>query len=227
MQKIMDIDVADVKFLKDEFLRIEALYEKARYVTEQLKLIKTNAKTTAYTKLKTFREQANILAAEDVKDEDIELLDSLEQTYTQRVAPNIRLPAITVATEDFVPDSQLYYIKSTNKFAVRILGQILSGNVGTVENTRRSSKIFKCQRVECDKMCGRKHPGDHPRWLNNNWMYSNQPIDRKNKNMRHIGSRTSLYEDIFTASKTEIDMRYEQLMHDLLITLCIIKIHPY
>ncbi len=54
------------------------------------------------------------------------------------------------------------------------------------------------------------------------WMYSEQMRSNKNKNMRHVGSRNTLKEDLEFMKNDKDHVLYKaQIIHDLLVSTCI------
>lgn len=118
----------------------------------------------------------------------------------REVAPGITLPVIAVPTVDNVPDIPLYYSLDTQEFVIKVLGTVISGNVGRLISTKNKS-------------------GSIPEFKVQNWIYSPVPYGPKNREMRHVGHRDTLLQDLKFESRRMIKLRNKMLMHDLLITL--------
>lgn len=179
------------KFLtEDKLLEASESYDKLaklcsimEQTVRELKLIKNASKKAIISK---------VIDIEDIiHDEEI----SEDNTKTKEI-DNIKLHVVEVPTEDFIPKSFLYWIKSEETFAIKLNNLVLKGNV--------------------------RNFGDKPGDFNNqNFTYVKSGYCKKNKHFRHIGSKDSLKSDIENATEKEKNDRTFQVMHDLLIQLCI------
>ena len=145
-----------------------------------------------------------------------------------------------------IPNTKLYWVDDIKQFAVRINNVIVRGNIGNIFPKDISNKnLIKCQNgSKCinmikNNMCSYLHDPIEMKdiinqsqiirnYTNSSWMYASNSIDRKNRQMRHIGNRSSLNHDIEKMSKrdkksidNEIDMIINQVMHDLLILMAL------
>lgn len=189
------------------------------YVNEQLKLIRNSLHGYISTNIKNLKHDLDILEDPQAGVEDIVNINS-NGGNMHEIAPGVLLPVITVKYEDLIPSSPLYYISSTNQYAVKILDSVISGQVGFIaDNTK---KIYNCKlnHDHCLSKCRYFHPGEIPTWSYSNWIYTPQTLSTLNRRMRHIGSRDTLASDIRQSTKQERDMRSLQTMHDILIKLC-------
>lgn len=143
--------------------------------------------------------------------EEIKYLSDMEVNDNRtEVAPGITLPVIHVPDDSYIPNSHLYYNDATGKCGIKILGHLITGEIGEISEKRTHCIDSKLT---------------YPLWQNAEWLYTRSPINKKNKRMRHLGSRSTLLKDIYVATKHEQIQRNKQLSHDLLVTLCVAKIH--
>ncbi len=120
-------------------------------------------------------------------------------------------------------DGNLYYIRPLNRFALRINGHLLTGNVGEVyTHGGTPQKIKPCSNGKgCkDATCTYYHPdnGDVRNFISGSFSYQRKTdgISRK------IGNRSTLATDIAKATRAEIELYQDQSIHDLLCHLAIL-----
>lgn len=120
-------------------------------------------------------------------------------------------------------DGNLYYIRPLNRFALRVNGHLLTGNVGEVyTHGGTPQKIKPCSNGKnCkDATCTYYHPdnGDVRNFISGSFSYQRKTdgISRK------IGNRSTLAADIAKATRAEIELYQDQSIHDLLCHLAIL-----
>lgn len=218
----------DLEMLAKKFDDLDAIYRVLNSLVQDIKLIRQNCYTEITSRLKKIRSELEILDNPAPNASDIQQLQSRDHG-TKEVAPGIHLPVITVATEDFIPDSPLYYIRSSNDFAIRINGSLIRGRIRDFSS---GSSSIKCRRgASCrEEGCAWGHPSPQtedgrPRalqtWSPGNWLYTDRALEKNNIHMRHIGSRRTLMPDIYAATRSEISDRAYQTAHDLLVYLAV------
>lgn len=241
MQKAIDIQnnilqIADsdqAHILIEEYKKLDQIYEQHQHQLEQIKLIHTTCKQLIHSKIKRFRTEMNIICnpAKITQDELKYLSSSALEDNMKEVAPGIKLPVVTVDHVDNIPDvSFLYHVKNTDTFGIKLLGQTLTGRIGNIvvpsNNNKKHIRCHKNHPPQFDhiKNCPKYHPHlDEPfSWSNSSWLYTPHS-NKKNKTMRHIGSRDTLLIDIWKAEPSELKQRKQQFIHDLLIQACISK----
>jgi hypothetical protein len=120
-------------------------------------------------------------------------------------------------------DGCVYYIRPMNRFALRINGHLILGNIGDVfTHGCAPHKIKPCSNGKnCrDTSCSYYHPdaGDIRNFISGSFSYQ-----RKVEGIaRRIGNRSTLGADIEKATKTEIDLFQDQSTHDFLCHLAIL-----
>jgi hypothetical protein len=218
----------DLEQLAKKFDDLDALYRVLNSLVQDIKLIRQNCYTEITSRLKKIRSEVEILDNPAPTAADIQQLQSRDHG-TREVAPGIALPVVAVATEDFIPDSPLYYIRSSDEFAVRINGSLIRGRIRDFSSGASS---VKCRRgASCrEEGCQWGHPTDRTEdgrsralvtWSPGSWIYTDRALEKKNLHMRHIGSRNSLLPDIQAATRSEMADRAQQTAHDLLVQLAI------
>lgn len=156
------------------------------------------------------------------------LTDDVEPTRTiisQSGDARSTLTAIHVDHPDkVVGDGRLYFIKSLNRFAFRLNGHLLMGNIGEVyTHGCAPQKIKPCSNGRhCrDATCTYYHAdnGDIRNFISGSFSYQR----RTDGFSRKIGNRSTLATDIAKATKPEIDLYQDQSIHDLLCHLVILE----
>lgn len=155
-----------------------------------------------------------------------------EKSETSKcIAPCIKTDVTIVKDIDMIPNTGLYW--ANDEFAIRINNILIKGNVGDiyVDKNMQCKKINNCiLGSNCkNNNCTYYHNDDKIRnFLNSSWNYTPDIIKKNNMNMRHIGDRNRLHLDISRLLKcdekviqNEIDIRINQLMHDLLILMAL------
>lgn len=191
------LDVDDLESAGNKFDHLDALYQALKTATNEIKLIKMGSQTQIISRLRKLREDIEILEQDNISLDDIAILQS-KDSCMKEVAPGINLRTTVVATEDFIPDSPLYFIRNTGEYAIKVQGLIIKGVIKNIKSTPSSDS-----------------------WTPGDFLYTDRPLLKKNMHMRHIGSRDSLKSDIEMATRREKETRAAQLAHDLLIQLCI------
>lgn len=151
------------------------------------------------------------------------------------VSQNMSLRCIEITDINAVRnDGVLYYIPRIQRFAIRICGFILQGNIGTVYiSDATPHKIHDCDaQANCRQSpCNYYHnpltcPGsnDIRNFAASSWIYhppisSSEkliPFEKSPKKSRKLSSRPNLDHDIKFITSTDLMYYNEQLMHDLL-----------
>lgn len=147
------------------------------------------------------------------------------------VSKNMSLRCIEIADIGAIHgDGILYYIPRIRRFAIRICGFILQGNIGTVYiSETMPQKIHDCDaQANCRQpSCNYYHnpltcPGssDIRNFAASSWIYrphsAPAPFEKSPKKSRKLASRPSLDDDIKFISSSDLMYYNEQLMHDLL-----------
>lgn len=218
----------DIENLSIKFDDLDAIYRVLNGVMHDLKLIRQNCQTEIMSRLKKIRSEVEILDQPIPTAAEIQQLQSRDHG-TKEIAPGIALPVISVPTEDFIPDSPLYYIRSTDEFACRINGTIIQGRIrdfGEGKSTVKCKQGAAC----CVPGCAWGHPTATTtdgsirtliKWSPGSWIYTDRPLEKKNLHMRHIGSANTLLPDINSVTRGELTDRAHQTAHDLFVQLAI------
>lgn len=157
---------------------------------------------------------------------DVEKVNYIDGEST-RMAINPDGPyinAIVVTNgDDVLSDGKVYYITSINRFAVRINGHLMLGNIGEIfTHGCTPYKIKTCSNGRScrESNCTYYHPdaGDIRNFVSGSFSYHRRTegISRK------IGNRSTLAADIAKATKPEIELFQDQSIHDLLCHLAIL-----
>lgn len=159
---------------------------------------------------------------------------------TREVAPNVQLRVLDVQSADNVPDIPLCWVRDTQQFAMKCNGVFIGGHIGEIYGrSDMAHRIQPCvRRLLCTKAdCHYWHPrpGEIRNFTRGSWLYADEPINKKNANMRHYGSRGTLAyamqllassadkrakgweESDDKAAYASLELRRLQLMHDLLV----------
>ena len=161
--------------------------------------------------------------------------------YTKvHITQNYFLHAVKV--DDFsdlrnMVDGVLYFVASSEHFAIRIAGMFLHGNIGKIyTQVADPMKIKNCRYGgECSKHkvdCNYYHnpvytPGgkDTRNFIATSWLYANPVHSYKNKTKaRRFGDRDNIDTDMTQLSHEEGERFIDQTMHDL---LCALLLHKY
>lgn len=132
----------------------------------------------------------------------------------------------------------LYYVESTNHFAIIIAGMFIHGNIGRIyTNEKDPVKIknclygSKCTKENCDyyhnplRSQSTLHNKDCRNYIATSWIYSPPEQAHKNKRKsRRFGDLDHIDFDIEEMSAEEGERYMDQTMHDL---LCTILLHQY
>jgi hypothetical protein len=145
-----------------------------------------------------------------------------------RITTNMSLRCVEIADPTAIrADGVLYYIPHTRRFAIRIAGFLLQGNIGTVYiSESHPEKIHDCEMYPaCNpQTCLYYHnpstcqgSTDIRNFASTSWCYypgtSSRPSAKK---MRKLSSRDNLDADILTITSADLSYFNEQLMHDIL-----------
>lgn len=141
------------------------------------------------------------------------------------VSETENLMAVPVDDKNLVrSDGLIYYIKPINKFAFRINGSVLMGNIGEVyTNEKNPQKIKTCSSGSNCRNIGRctyYHPGtkDNRNFVSGGFNHSR---GHNHNNNRKVLSRSTLSTDIPQMTKGEIELFKDQVFHDILCNLVI------
>ena len=146
------------------------------------------------------------------------------------VSPNMALRCIEIPDMNAIrKDGILYYIPRIRRFAIRMAGFVIHGNIGTVYVSEPSpQKIHDCDAYpSCNMtMCRYYHnplacPGstDIRNFAATSWLYHPGAHTSGTKKTRKLASRLSLDEDILTVTSVDLAYYNEQLMHDILCSI--------
>lgn len=144
------------------------------------------------------------------------------------VAEGMSLSAIPVNDKNSIrADGNLYYIKGINKFGFRLNGHLFIGNIGEVYTQERvPQKIKTCiHGANCRNInnCTYYHPGtkDIRNYISSSFSY--QRFDKRISSQmgRKVGNRSTLLHDVERASKQDLELFYDQSVHDILCNLVI------
>lgn len=157
------------------------------------------------------------------------LNDSNDQLFNVPVTKETALQAIIVDDKNSVTQSApLYYIKSLNKFAFRVNGHLMLGNIGEVYVYEKNpEKIKVCARGKhCKNIdtCTYYHPDsrDVRNYISGGFVYRGRAKgSTSDMPGRKIGNRSTLKTDISGASKEDLQLFSDQCMHDFLCNLII------
>lgn len=225
-------DIDDINDMYNLYHEIDLLYNEITQITEQIKIIRYNSKSHIMKRILQFKKEINLLLKPDLDETELKELKELESKDIEfEVAPGIKLAAIKVVDECHIPNIPLYYLSNEKEFAFKISGVVIRGHIGNIQD--HNKKYIKCQiehpkDFDYVKRCPKWHPqmGEHIGWNPSCFKtILDEPIKNNNKYMRHIGNKDTLEQDIlYKISNDEINMRKYQVMHDLLIQLCINKL---
>jgi hypothetical protein len=157
------------------------------------------------------------------------LSDTNDQLYNVPIAGNNILQAIIVDDKNAVTQSApLYYIRPLNKFAFRVNGHLMLGNIGEVYVYEKNpEKIKVCARGKhCKNIstCTYYHPDtkDVRNYISGGFVYRGRNSKTTGDTPgRKMGNRSTLKNDIASASKEDIQLFNDQCMHDFLCNLII------
>lgn len=210
--------IRDADALEGLWDELSVAVRDAQAIARELKLIKMAVHDTVRDRVTKFRKTIQLIDHDSVSVSDIAKAKEMDR----EIAPGISLHAVEVPSEEFVPDSPLYYIRNTGEWGVRIGGTLVSGGIGEIKRGGRGNDHShipcSCNRHGCPKWhiaAGR--PRD---WLQSHWIYTDRSLHSSNAQMRHFGSRRTLRGDILGARDSEIQTRAKQTAHDLLVYLC-------
>jgi len=177
------------------------------------------------------------------KQDDWRQLQKAPGKSKKKVAPGVEMNVEVVDDLNDIPDTPLYWVNSLQQFALSINGTVLRGNIGNVYEKNTALGMFnikECRNYEKCMMKKRRCKYFHDplklkkmeaemkdpirNFTNNSWLFTTSPKNAKNTNLRHIGNRNTLGNDLYLMryDKTypdEVSTRFYQTMHDLLILL--------
>lgn len=145
-----------------------------------------------------------------------------QQLKNIEVAPDVKIKSIVINTLAELPNYNIYYVNEINNFAFQINGVVFNGHIG---NITKKPLQKKCKRENCQNpKCSLFHGGIR-NFSTGCWMYSSI-INEKTKNMRHIGNRQTLFQDITRIENNpeknnEIELWDSQAIHTILTTLAL------
>lgn len=158
------------------------------------------------------------------------------QDKFKEVAPGVRIYTKQVETTSELPNQYIYWVKSINKFAIKINGTVLEGGIGEIYNKSKNPIGAKkcCRDMNCKGISGEckyYHSTGIRNWTNSSWLYTSDSITKSNLELRHFGSKSELYNDLQTLKSslllpTFLKKYKEQTIHDILVMLASITIYP-
>lgn len=153
--------------------------------------------------------------------------DFATKPHEYKISNEIALPVEYVKYMDMIPDTPLYYVEQDKCFAIKINGIIVRGNLGIIsDNPPKSVPCRSSARHPADQ-CDFYHDEDQRNFKTFSWVYTSDEIDRKNKNMRHIGNKATLLFDIKRLTMPDLMCEYKlresQMMHDMLVLMTLRK----
>lgn len=174
---------------------------------------------------------------------------------SRSLAPRIKVNVKEVENCSDIPNTPLYWVRSLNQFALHINGVIFRGNIGNIYPSSGNSGVHvkKCKhKNECTFLLGGKkcrfyhdpaqvkilydrghisedvfeqYKGIHRNYTNASFLYTTDARKNKNKMMRFVGNRNTLYNDLLVSKyKNDIqwsDSYQSQAFHDLLVVMAI------
>ena len=160
----------------------------------------------------------------------------------KEVIPQVSIPVETVPDIEYIPDSKLYYVEKYKQYAVNIAGITLKGNLGNIlsygeKATDTCDYGATCSKLSSGECCFYHPPEDYIKaklpvknvirnFTPGSWVYSRDK-NMKNHFCRHVGSKDTLLTDLKQFKsliyKKEVATREEQIIHDLLIYLILVK----
>lgn len=147
--------------------------------------------------------------------------DFATKPHEQKLISEIALPVEHVKYIDMIPDTPLYYVEQDKCFAIKINGLVIRGNLGEISDNPTKSVACRSHARHPADQCDFYHEGDLRNFKTFSWVYTADELDKKNKNMRHIGNKKTLLFDINRLAMpdllNEYKLREAQLMHDMLI----------
>lgn len=148
--------------------------------------------------------------------------------YAVELVDDVVIPVERVAELNHVPDHPVFYVEALDQFAVKIAGVTFRGNIGNIFNGKQSNKPkiktldARAHNINKFHMDPKKYvKPDIRNFSDSSWVYCRGPRVRKNAGMRHIGSRDRLREDLDEVIPSDKEMLRSQLIHDLLVNVCI------
>jgi len=196
-QKIqLDILNDNILDASESFTKLQNIQNLVKTLANEIELTKLASQANIINYLKRLRYDIQILESPLSTIEDIQRLSSdAKSVYGGgEIASGITIISHVVPDESFIPDSTIYYISSTGEYALKVNGMLIKGLI---------------------------KPPDEKGFKSGNWIYTKEPLNSKNKCMRHIGDPKNLSSEISNSTKKEKDLRCKQLAHDLLINLAI------
>lgn len=149
------------------------------------------------------------------------------------IKKELSLPAVAINNFDEVrAEGVLYYINCADHFAIKLNGVLLHGNIGNILVDEKSPyKIKNCKflskclkKDSCDYYHDPlEHAGstDRRNYFASSWVYQSSYASK----YRKFGSYSKLEQDIWTVTRDDIDRFRDQVMHDLLCVLLLLKYH--
>jgi hypothetical protein len=213
--------IRDDKLVIKKWNELDYIMQRTAYLYKQISAIHVATRDALGRRIQQYRSCLSILDRPDITRDELLSIKPINSD----IAPGVSLSAIPVMNADMIPDTQLYFVSETGEWGVRIMGQLITGQVGEIR--QYGKKHIPCRLCKPhDKLsCPMWHKDEVPGWLESQWIHTNQPPSAKNKLMRHVGSRSSLRYDIARLPPGEPDIRRRQLAHDLLVYLAISTCH--
>lgn len=243
-----NIQFQDIKYVKDVLADLSALTVEIESVLDQATKVKASIHSKLLSRISIFRRELQTIDNSSPRITSQEATTIIEpyilpeETKGPEIVSGISIPGIIeVNTLDGVPDSNLYWVKDINQFAVKICGFVIRGNIGDIyplhSTSRQMLKIISCKygnackNINLPNGCNYYHDPIHinkkdsskqiRNYTNGSWTYTHEPFSEHNKSMRHIGNRSSFTEDLHNVSADEANRWVDQSMHTLLTTLAL------
>lgn len=207
--------ISDIMRASYHFDDLDELYNISVKLTKEIELIRASCRERISTQIKSINAVISLYENENTQISDLLKINEINE---YEIAPNIKVRAIELKSEDEIPDTPIYYVNGS--FATKINGTVISGNIRNIH--RYSSKTVSCRNhPKCKKLseCKWGHDDDFT-WSAGNFLYTPDKTV-KTRHMRHVGNRDTLSEDMAYVTDKEKKLRTQQTAHDILICLAL------
>ena len=228
--------------------RIEQIYVScSKEIYSNLKNVNNSLSEKQIKRIGTENWSKDILGKENFESKKTIISNSNPLSKHGNIVTNVKI----VDNMNDIPNTQIYWINDIKQFGIRINNTIIRGNLGNINklveknslssiNTKLIECSFgsKCEKLKNDECKFYHDPNDlikinkkihHPiirNFSTSSWMYDAYN-NRKNKQMRHIGSKETLILDINKLKNNKRNFEIEtnkirnQCMHDILTLIVI------